>query len=129
MERSAFELSQRTTLAAEVKSVLDSWVRYEGAEREEQQRALSASVIQSVMKSLQEERTQKSILEDAVSEIESECLERKNEGNEGRKIGGLETVFLFVEACKNWTNDRSYVYLTFWFVMFLKSYSLFPSLS
>lgn len=70
MERSAFELSQRTTLAAEVKSVLDSWVRYEGAEREEQQRALSASVIQSVMKSLQEERTQKSILEDAVSEIE-----------------------------------------------------------
>jgi len=129
MERSAFELSQRTTLAAEVKSVLDSWVRYEGAEREEQQRALSASVIQSVMKSLQEEKTQKSILEDAVSEIESECLERKNEGNEGRKIGGLETVFLFGEACKNWTNDRSYVYLAFWFVMFLKSYSLFPSLS
>lgn len=55
-----------------MKSVLDSWVRYEGAEREEQQRALAASVIESVQKSLQEEKTQKSILEGAVAEIERE---------------------------------------------------------
>ena len=41
IEKEAFELSQRTAIAAEVKSVLDSWVRYEAQEREEENAEIS----------------------------------------------------------------------------------------
>lgn len=70
-ESEAFELRQRTELASEVKAVLDSWVRYEGQQREEEQRQLAQSVIQKVLDSLKDEKTQKQILDDAVTEIES----------------------------------------------------------
>ena len=71
LEREAFELSQRTAIAAEVKTVLDSWVRYEAQEREEEQRKLAKTVIEKVMSSLRDEKTQKQILETAVADIES----------------------------------------------------------
>lgn len=70
-EAAAFELKQRTELASEVKAVLDSWVRYEGQQREEEQRQLAKSVIDKVTASLRDEKTQKQILDDAVAEIES----------------------------------------------------------
>ncbi|PWN42747.1 putative H+-transporting two-sector ATPase chain b precursor, mitochondrial [Ceraceosorus guamensis] len=69
-EQAAFELRQKTELAAEVKSVLDSWVRYEAQEREAEQKQLARSVIEKVTASLRDEKLQKSILDDAVSEIE-----------------------------------------------------------
>ncbi|PWN26768.1 putative H+-transporting two-sector ATPase chain b precursor, mitochondrial [Jaminaea rosea] len=69
-ESVAFELKQRTELASEVKAVLDSWVRYEGQQREEEQRQLARSVIEKVTASLRDEKTQKQILDDAVAEIE-----------------------------------------------------------
>ncbi|CAO1618300.1 unnamed protein product [Parajaminaea phylloscopi] len=69
-ESTAFELKQRTELASEVKAVLDSWVRYEGQQREEEQRLLAKSVIDKVTASLRDEKTQKQILDDAVAEIE-----------------------------------------------------------
>jgi F-type H+-transporting ATPase subunit b len=63
-------LSQRTAIVSEAKSVLDSWVRYESQEREAEQRQLAKSVIEKVMSSLKDEKTQKSILENALVEIE-----------------------------------------------------------
>lgn len=70
LEKESFELSQRTAIAAEVKSVLDSWVRYEAQEREAEQRQLAKSVIEKVMSSLKDDKTQKQILENALVEIE-----------------------------------------------------------
>lgn len=70
LERESFELSQRTAIAAEVKSVLDSWVRYEAQEREAEQKLLAKTVIEKVMNSLKDEKTQKQILETAVADIE-----------------------------------------------------------
>lgn len=70
LEKEAFELSQRTAIVAEVKSVLDSWVRYESQEREAEQRHLAKSVIDKVMSSLKDDKTQKQILENALVEIE-----------------------------------------------------------
>jgi F-type H+-transporting ATPase subunit b len=71
-EQQAFELRQRTALAADVKAVLDSWVRYEAQEREAEQKALTKSVVEKVAASLRDEKTQKQILDDAVSQIERE---------------------------------------------------------
>lgn len=73
-EKEAFELQQRTQLAAEVKSVLDSWVRFEGQQREAEQRALADSVINKVIASLRDDKTQKQILDSAVAEIERAYL-------------------------------------------------------
>lgn len=70
MERESFELSQRTAIAAEVKGVLDSWVRYEAQEREAEQKQLAKTVIEKVMASLRDEKTQKQILDTAVADLE-----------------------------------------------------------
>ncbi|UZJ54825.1 hypothetical protein CBS101457_004145 [Exobasidium rhododendri] len=70
LEKEAFELSQRTAIVAEAKTVLDSWVRFESQEREAEQRQLAKTVIEKVMSSLKDEKTQKSILENALVEIE-----------------------------------------------------------
>ncbi|SPO29989.1 probable H+-transporting two-sector ATPase chain b precursor, mitochondrial [Ustilago trichophora] len=70
-EKEVFELRQKTALAAEVKSVLDSWVRFEASEREQEQRELAASVIKKVQDSLKDDKLQKQILDNAVAEIEN----------------------------------------------------------
>lgn len=71
VEKEAFELSQRTALAAEVKTVLDSWVRFEAQERESEQKHLASTVIDKVMASLKDEKTQKQILDNAIAEVEA----------------------------------------------------------
>ena len=73
-EKEVFELAQRTKVAAEVKSVLDSWVRFEAQEREEEQRLLSQAVVAKVTAALQDEKLQKQILENAIAEVERESL-------------------------------------------------------
>lgn len=59
-------------LASELKSVLDSWVRYEQQAKEKEQAALAKTVIENVLKTIQDERTQKDILASAVAEVERE---------------------------------------------------------
>jgi F-type H+-transporting ATPase subunit b len=61
-------------LAAELKSVLDSWSRYEQQAKESEQAELTKTVIDRVVKSLQDEKMQKDILLGAVAEIERERL-------------------------------------------------------
>ena len=41
LEAQAFELEQKTAIAHEAKTVLDSWVRYEGQVKQRQQRELA----------------------------------------------------------------------------------------
>lgn len=52
--------------------MLDSWVRYEQQAKEEEQAQLTKAVIDKVMKSLTDEKSQKQILLDAVAEVERE---------------------------------------------------------
>ncbi|KAI0339714.1 ATP synthase [Trametopsis cervina] len=70
LEGDIFVQRQKVALAAEVKSVLDSWVRYEQQEKENEQSELAKSVIANVLKSIQDEKSQRDILAGAVAEIE-----------------------------------------------------------
>ena len=72
LESDAFVQRQRVALAAEVKTVLDSWVRFEQQEKENEQTRLVKSVVGSVLKNISEEKTQKDVLAWAVTEVERE---------------------------------------------------------
>ncbi|KAF2096930.1 ATP synthase subunit 4 mitochondrial precursor [Rhizodiscina lignyota] len=70
LEAQAYEMEQKTALAAEVKSVLDSWVRYEGQVKQRQQRELAESVIAKIEKELENPKVLKQILDQSVADIE-----------------------------------------------------------
>ncbi|MCJ1304449.1 atp4 subunit B of the stator stalk of mitochondrial F1F0 ATP synthase [Hypocenomyce scalaris] len=70
LEAKAFELEQRTALAAEAKSVLDSWVRYEGQVKARQQRELAESIISKITKELENPKTLQQILQQSVADVE-----------------------------------------------------------
>ncbi|KAI1736539.1 ATP synthase subunit 4 [Xylaria scruposa] len=70
LEAKAYELEQTTALAAEAKSVLDSWVRYEGQVKQRQQRELAESVIAKVKKELENPKALQQILQQSVADVE-----------------------------------------------------------
>ena len=70
LEAQAFELEQKTALAAEAKTVLDSWVRYEGQVKQRQQRELADSIIAKVTKELENPKVLQQILQQSVSDVE-----------------------------------------------------------
>jgi len=70
LEAEAYELEQKTALAAEAKTVLDSWVRYEGQVKARQQRELSEAVIGKIEKELENPKVLKQILDQAVQDVE-----------------------------------------------------------
>jgi F-type H+-transporting ATPase subunit b len=63
---------QHVALAAEVKTVLDSWVRFEQQEKENEQARLVKTIVDNVLKNISEEKTQKDVLAWAVSEVDRE---------------------------------------------------------
>ena len=73
LESEAFVQRQKVALAGEVKAVLDSWVRFEQQAKESEQADLVKTVVDNVLKSLSNEKTQKDILASAVAEIERAC--------------------------------------------------------
>ncbi|KAG6028812.1 atp3 gamma subunit of the F1 sector of mitochondrial F1F0 ATP synthase [Claviceps citrina] len=70
LEAQAYELEQKTAIAAEAKAVLDSWVRYEGQVKQRQQKELAASVIAKVQKELQNPKVLQQILQQSVADVE-----------------------------------------------------------
>lgn len=70
LENEAFVQRQKVVLAGELKSVLDSWVRYEQQQKESEQAELAKSVITKVLTGLKDEKTQKEILTNAIVEVE-----------------------------------------------------------
>ena len=70
LEAQAFEMEQKTALATEAKTVLDSWVRYEGQVKQRQQRELADSIIAKVTKELENPRVLQQILQQSVSDVE-----------------------------------------------------------
>lgn len=63
-------MQQKADLAAEAKSVLDSWVRYEGQVKARQQKELAESVIAKIEKSLSDPKVLDQILKQSVSDVE-----------------------------------------------------------
>ena len=63
-------------MAHEAKSVLDSWVRYEGQVKNRQQKELAESIIAKITKELENPRTLNQILQQSVTDVESKssCL-------------------------------------------------------
>ena len=82
LEAKAFELEQRTALAAEAKSVLDSWVRYEGQVKARQQRELAESIISKITKELENPKTLQQILQQSVADVESKSYCFRNPADE-----------------------------------------------
>lgn len=72
LENENFVQLQKVQVASELKSVLDSWVRYEQQVKESEQADLTKTVIEKVVAALKDEKTQKDILAGAVAEIERE---------------------------------------------------------
>lgn len=70
LESEAFVRRQRVALTSEVKSVLDSWVRYEQQAKENEQAQLTKTIVDSVLKKLGDERTQREILNNALAEVD-----------------------------------------------------------
>ena len=70
LEAQAFEMEQKTALATEAKTVLDSWVRYEGQVKQRQQRELADAIIAKVTKELENPRVLQQILQQSVSDVE-----------------------------------------------------------
>lgn len=79
LEAQAYELEQKTALAAETKSTLDSWVRYEGQMKARQQRELAESIINKVDKELESPKVLKQILDQSVADVERESYWPSNE--------------------------------------------------
>lgn len=76
IEAQAFELDQKTALAAEAKSVLDSWVRYEGQVKQRQQKELAESIVAKVQKELENPKVLQQILQQSVADVESKFDKR-----------------------------------------------------
>ena len=74
LEAKAYELEQSTALASEAKSVLDSWVRYEGQVKIRQQKELAESIISKIQKELENPKVLQQILQQSVADVESKLL-------------------------------------------------------
>lgn len=72
LESENFVLQQKVAVASELKSVLDSWVRYEKQVKEREQADLTKTVIEKVVASLKDEKYQREILLHSLTEIERE---------------------------------------------------------
>ncbi|KAI1386210.1 uncharacterized protein F4822DRAFT_309074 [Hypoxylon trugodes] len=70
LEAQAYELEQSTALANEAKTVLDSWVRYEGQVKQRQQRELAESIIAKVKKELENPKALQQILQQSIADVE-----------------------------------------------------------
>merc|ERR1711977_352787 len=70
LEAEAYELEQKTAIASEAKSVLDSWVRYEQSVKQRQQKELADSVIAKVEKELSNPKVLQQILDQSVKDVE-----------------------------------------------------------
>lgn len=70
LEAQAFEIEQRVNFSHEAKSVLDSWVRYESAVRQREQRQLAETLIGNIQKQIKDSTFQRQLLQQSVADVE-----------------------------------------------------------
>jgi F-type H+-transporting ATPase subunit b len=72
LEHANFLLAQDNAVKAELKAVLDSWVRFEQQQREAEQKDLVVSVLGGVEAELAKPAFKKQLLEEALGQLERE---------------------------------------------------------
>lgn len=70
LEHENFLLSQEAAVKQELKAVLDSWVRYEQQQREQEQTALVKTVTENIAAELAKPAFKKQLLEEALGQVE-----------------------------------------------------------
>lgn len=70
LEAKSFELQQKVDLAAQAKSVLDSWVRYEASLRQLEQQQIAKSIISKVEAEISNPKFQDRVLQQSIGEVE-----------------------------------------------------------
>lgn len=70
VEAEVFELQQKVEFAAEAKTVLDSWVRYEASQRQREQKQMADSVTAKIRDELKNPRLQQQLLQQSVADVE-----------------------------------------------------------
>ena len=70
LEAASFELKQKLAIATEAKSTLDSWVRFEQAQRQLEQEQLIKSVLEKVNKEIENPKFQDKVLSYSFAEVE-----------------------------------------------------------
>ena len=75
LEHENFRLGQEQAVKSELKSVLDSWVRFEQQQREAEQAALVQTIQANVAAEFEKPAFRKQLLEEALTQVEreSEC--------------------------------------------------------
>jgi F-type H+-transporting ATPase subunit b len=71
VEAEVFELQQKVDFAAEAKTVLDSWVRYEANQRQREQKQMADTITARVREELKNPRLQQQLLQQSIAEVES----------------------------------------------------------
>lgn len=74
LEHQNFLLQQESAVKAELKQVLESWVRFEQQQREEEQLRLVQAVREGVDAELAKPAFKKQLLEEALAQVESESI-------------------------------------------------------
>jgi len=70
VEAEVFELQQRVDFAAEAKSVLDSWARYEANQRQREQKQMADTITAKVREELKNPRLQQQLLQQSIADVE-----------------------------------------------------------
>ena len=71
-------MEQKTALAAEAKTVLDSWVRYEGQVKQRQQKELADTIIAKITKELENPKVLQQILQQSVADVEKVVAQKSS---------------------------------------------------
>lgn len=72
LEHENFVLAQEVAVKTEIKSVLDSWVRFEQQQREAEQEALVQAVRDGIEARLADPGFKRQLLEEALTQVERE---------------------------------------------------------
>jgi F-type H+-transporting ATPase subunit b len=65
-------------LASEAKTVLDSWVRYEGQVKQRQQKELADTIIAKISKELENPKVLQQILQQSVADVEKVVAQKSS---------------------------------------------------
>jgi len=70
LEHQTYGIKQKIVASQEIKSVLDSWVRYEANVRDAEQKKLSSYLAEKIQKDLQDPKVQQQLLQQAIADVE-----------------------------------------------------------
>ena len=70
VEAEVFQLAQKVEFAAEAKTVLDSWVRYEASQRQREQKQMADSITAKIREEIKNPRLQQQLLQQSLADVD-----------------------------------------------------------